>query len=172
MLVVLFSYQNLVAWNLYEAQLRRFVGQWKGTYTVSTLFGKTLGTYPMEQSYYWLDGHLLGATALQLPDGKVQYEYSEVWNDEGVLHSIVESETKREQYYGWMTTRSMWWQSNYKEAALQQLHTEKLEPTHKGFQLTVNGYQWSKDSTFFHVRAELIRLKSGEVFELLETLPE
>jgi len=163
-------------WNQQESYIRRFVGQWKGVYTISTLFGKNLGTYTMEQSYYWLDGHLLGATAIQLPDGKVQYEYSEVWSDGAVLRSIVESETVKREYYGWMSTRTVWWQSHYDtNASFHQLHTEKLEPTHKGFQLTMDGYQWTANTDtpdFLHVRAELIRLKEGEEFELMETIEE
>ena len=175
-LILLLGASPLHAWNRQESHIRRFVGQWKGTYTVSTLFGKNLGTYPMEQSYYWLDGHLLGATALLLPDGKTQFEYSEVWTDGEVLQSIVESETKKQHYFGWMTQRTMWWQSNYdSNSTFQQLHTEKLEPTRNGFQLTMNGFQWTYEGNqpkFLHVRAELIRLDSGEKFELLETLPE
>jgi hypothetical protein len=166
----------LQAWDLHESHLRRFVGQWKGNYVVESLFGKELGHYRMEQSYYWMDGHLMGATAIELPDGSLQFEFSEVWHDGTVLRSIVESETKRMEYYGWLSNRSIWWQSHYDaNTTFHQLHTEQLQPTHRGFQLRLHGYQWTAFSgqpRFLLVQAELLRLRADERFEFLQMLPE
>ncbi len=166
----------LHAWDQNILQLRRFVGQWKGEYTVADLRGNAVVSYPMEHSYYWMEGHLLGATAIKLSTGEIRYEYSEVWHDGAVLHSIVESDKKSLEYYGWTTARTLWLQSNYdSDATYQQLHTEKLEPTQQGFLLLMEGYQWSafsENPNFMHTYSALRRLKKGESFELMETLPE
>jgi len=123
-----------------------------------------------------MDGHLMGATAIRLPDGKPQYEYSEVWCEGPILKSIVESDHNRREYYGWMAMRKIWWQSNYNSrASIQQLHTESLEPTLSGFQLTMDGHQWSAGvtaSNFMRIYAKLDRLTPGETFEMLESMPE
>jgi hypothetical protein len=160
---------------LHEAYLRRLVGQWKGHYTLATLFGKTLGSYRIEQSYYWHKGHLMGASAVELPNGGVQYEYSEAWFDGIVYRSIVESETALRHYYGWMHERSVWWQSSPDDPnTFHQLHREQLEPTLNGFILTMNGYQWSttgRKSEFLLVRATFNRLTTRESFDFLETAP-
>lgn len=166
----------LHAWNSETSQLRRFVGEWKGSYRVETLTGRAIGVFRIERSCYWQNGHLMGATALELPDGTRQFEFSEVWHDGTVLRSIVESETKRMEYYGWMQHGSIWWQSHFDaKTTFHQLHIEQLRPTHHGFQLSLHGYRWTAFSNqpgFLRIHGELHRIQPEEVFEFLQMMPE
>ena len=110
------------------------------------------------------------------PDGTRQFEFSEVWHDGTVLRSIVESETKRMEYYGWMQHGSIWWQSHFDaETTFHQLHIEQLRPTHHGFQLSLHGYRWTAFSNqpgFLRIHGELHRIQPEEVFEFLQMMPE
>lgn len=154
-----------------DSYLRRFVGNWAGTYQIKDLTGKELGTHEMEQVNYWIDGQLWGETAVQLPDGSIQKEFSNSYFDNNVAHAIVEGALSKREYWGWYFYQQIWWMSaNSENSPHHQFHTETLVPSRDGFELVIDGYQWNKtveNPGFVRVQASLHRVK-GEDLKLFE----
>jgi hypothetical protein len=150
--------------------LRRYVGHWKGSYQVGSLDGVVHDSLAMEQIYYWWRGELRGETAVQLPDGSVQFEFSALEIDGTVCRLIVEGASSKRRYMGWFDGHGLWWMNALGEEVLHyQLYREYLLPTVRGIAIRVEGYQWSSNRErpgFTTITGELTRMEEGEAFEL------
>jgi hypothetical protein len=155
-----------------DAYLKRFIGQWVGTYAIEDLNTGEIKIARIEQVNYWLDGALYQMTALQ-PDGEATvYEQSTVQTLNGILKSHVVSSTRNKHFYGWIKDGHIWWTNPVTEQAMQMtIYTERLQPGPDGFTLKITGYQWQTElyGEFPQViSAKLRRLKHKETLTLFE----
>ena len=150
--------------------IRRFAGRWAGAYQVSTLEGRTIADYPIEKVYYWIDEQLWGETAVKLPDGSIEIEFSSVRSMDGHLRAEVEGNLGIRRYVGWMRGNRLWWMNALETPAPHhQLYREHLQPTPDGFEWILQGYQWSPDPSrpeFARIHARLKRMDDDESFQL------
>ena len=132
--------------------------------------GTIFAELPIEAVYYWLDGRLHHATAIQMLDSSINFEYSDIFFDGALFISEIQTQGESIRYYGWKSGNHAWWSNPLTDSATPfTISNESVTPTSAGFLLQIHGHQWDRNTgNYLGFTAAMKRLSPNEAFDFME----